>query len=66
MTSISTAKQLTYTKLLSTMDNLKKNEDNIKHWQTNIKKKFILMAFVMPEKFKFTTSRHSYDRLETT
>lgn len=29
MTSISTAKQLTYTKLLSTMDNLKKNEDNI-------------------------------------
>lgn len=29
MTSISTANELTYTKLLSTMDNLKKNEDNI-------------------------------------
>lgn len=30
MTSISTANELTYTKLLSTMDNFKKeNEDNI-------------------------------------
>lgn len=29
MTSISTANELTYTKILSTMDNFKKKEDNI-------------------------------------
>lgn len=45
MTSISTGNELTYTKLLSTMDNLKKNEDNIALANVNIKKKFILTAF---------------------